>query len=465
MVGIAVPVITLIIIGVQVYESIAASQEQTTLVVRTHETINSLKDVLISLINAETGQRGYIITGNRSYLEPYNSSIADLGTKLSNLHESFSINATQVSELNQKLIPLINKRLSLLNSSIHARQNIGFSAASDIIASGQGKVVMDQIRSDVDSMITLEENLLKSRTTLSIIKQQNLLNTTFIGVLISSVVTAITLLVTYSRIRFNFTQINDLLEAKVGERTVELASSNNQLETAYEELKNQDELQKEFINVAAHELRTPTQAILGYAEMLDQSPSRNRQYELAISRNASRLYTLSSDILDVARIESQTFYIVRSNFDLNQAIEKVITEIMARHDWQKIKEKIELVFTPDESILLFGDERRIGQVILNLVDNALKFTEEGTITISVEKNNRNNSVVISVMDTGIGIDKEILPRLFSKFASKSKSGTGLGLFIAKAIVEAHGGSIQGYNTIGSKGATFRFTIPVTSQDK
>lgn len=219
-------------------------------------------------------------------------------------------------------------------------------------------------------------------------------------------------------------------------------------------MKNQDELQKEFINVAAHELRTPTQAILGYADMLEQSPSRNRQYELAISRNASRLYTLSDDILDVARIESQTFIIERSDFDLNQAIEKVITEIMARHDWQEIREKIKLVFTPNESIVLFGDEGRIGQVIFNVVDNALKFTEKGTITISVEKNNRNNSVIITVTDTGIGIDKEILPRLFSKFASKSKSGTGLGLFIAKAIVEAHGGSIQGYNTIGSKGSTF-----------
>lgn len=158
MVGITVPVITLIIIGIQAYDSIAASQGQTTLVVRTHETINSLKDVLISLINAETGQRGYVITGNRSYLDPYNSAIADLGTKLSSLHESFSINATQVSELNQKLIPLINKRLSLLNSSIQARQNIGFSAASDIIASGQGKVVMDQIRKRINSMINLEEN-------------------------------------------------------------------------------------------------------------------------------------------------------------------------------------------------------------------------------------------------------------------------------------------------------------------
>jgi CHASE3 domain sensor protein len=119
-------------------------------------------------------------------LDLYNSAIADLGTKLSSLHESFSINATQVSELNQKLIPLINNRLSLLNSSVQARQNIGFSAASDIIASDQGKVVMDQIRKRINSMINLEESLLKSRTTLSIVKQQNLLNSTLIGVLVSS---------------------------------------------------------------------------------------------------------------------------------------------------------------------------------------------------------------------------------------------------------------------------------------
>lgn len=455
-----IPVVTLIVIGIQIYDSIKSSQIQINLVLHTHETINSLKDVLISTINAETDQRGFVITGNDTYLEPYNSSLADLNAELTNLRTLVSDNVDQESKLNQSLIPLLEKRLTLLNSGIEARQKIGFSAASRIILTGQGKMVMDQIRKTISTMITEEEDLLKSRSEASSSEQQHLLTSTLISILVSSVVTVITLLVTYSKVQFNFEQINNLLESKVEKRTEELAFANAQLETANRELKFHDELQKEFINIAAHELRTPTQAILGYADMLEISPDRNRSYEEAISRNASRLYTLSSDILDVSRIESKTFKLVKSHFDLNLAIENIIKELMTRHDWEKIGKKVKLVFSSEESLILFGDEKRIGQVILNLVDNALKFTEIGTITIEAKKNNQSDYAVVTVTDTGTGIDKEILPRLFLKFASKSKSGTGLGLFMSKAIVEAHGGSIQGYNNVGSQGSTFRFTIPL-----
>jgi two-component system, OmpR family, sensor histidine kinase VicK len=233
-----------------------------------------------------------------------------------------------------------------------------------------------------------------------------------------------------------------------------------QLENKTIELERLTTIQNEFINVAAHELRTPTQAILGYADMLAQSTERNRTYEVAIARNASRLYSLSSDILDLARIESQTFKLDMSNFDLNLEVENIIKEVMARREWEKVSDKVKLIFDPNESIVLFGDERRIGQVILNLINNALKFTEIGTINIRVEKSSQTNEAIVTVKDTGTGIDKEILPRLFMKFVSKSKSGTGLGLFITKAIVEAHGGNIQGYNNSEGKGATFRFTIPL-----
>jgi signal transduction histidine kinase len=420
-----------------------------------------LKDVLISLINAETSQRGFIITGNQIYLEPYNSAIADLDAKLSSLHLLFSDNATREQRINQSLIPLIEKRLILLNSSITARQRVGFSAASDIIVSGEGKIVMDEIRKNIASMIDLQENLLKSRTTLSITKQQNLLSTTLVGILISSIVTGITLLVTYSRLRLNFTQINDLLDSKVKMRTQELALAITQLETANTNLKRQGELQKEFVNVAAHELRTPTQSIMGYAEILLHSPERNVKYENTIYRNAERLNSLAKDILDVARIESETLKINKSKFDITEEIENAIKDITTKPDWRQVNKKVDLIFEPKESITVFADKERVYQVIQNLVTNALKFTEQGSIIIRAEKNMRTNDAVISVTDTGKGIDKEILPRLFLKFASKSDSGTGLGLFISKAMIEAQGGTIEGYNNIGSPGASFRFTIPIT----
>lgn len=231
-----------------------------------------------------------------------------------------------------------------------------------------------------------------------------------------------------------------------------------QLELRTMELEKLNAMQNEFVNVAAHELRTPTQAIVGYSEMLEQSSDRNKLYEKAISRNAQRLFSLTSDILDVARIESQTLGLNKSDFDMNQEIENVIKNITESPGWTDISHNVRFVFEPCDSSIILGDRERINQVIQNLVNNAVKFTKVGTITIGVEKNNQSNDVTITVTDTGTGIDKEILPRIFMKFATKSKTGTGLGLFIAKAIVEAHGGHIEAYNNTDGKGAVFKFTL-------
>ncbi|HEX9319194.1 MAG TPA: HAMP domain-containing sensor histidine kinase [Nitrososphaeraceae archaeon] len=235
-----------------------------------------------------------------------------------------------------------------------------------------------------------------------------------------------------------------------------------QLELRTIELEKLNDLQNEFVNIAAHELRTPTQAILGYSEMLEQCQERNKTYEKAISRNAQRLFLLTSDMLDVAKIESQTLKLNKSRFDLNEEIENVIKDIVERPSWTEISRNVNFVFEPEISTIVNGDRERISQVIQNLVSNAVKFTDAGTITISVEKNNQSREIIVTVIDTGTGIDKDILPRLFMKFATKSKSGTGLGLFISKGIIEAHGGSLEAHNNVDSVGATFRFTIPLTS---
>lgn len=236
-----------------------------------------------------------------------------------------------------------------------------------------------------------------------------------------------------------------------------------QLELKTMELEKLISMQNEFVNVAAHELRTPAQAILGYSEMLELAPEKTKLYEKAISRNAQRLYSLTTDILDVARIESQTLKLNKCYFDLNQEIEKVIKDLVERPGWIEISNNVNLVFDPTVSTTIYGDKERINQVIQNLVNNALKFTEKGTITITVEKNN--HSIILTVIDTGIGIDKEIFPRLFNKFATKSKSGTGLGLYISKAIIEAHGGSMEAYNNAEGNGATFRLTIPLNTSSE
>jgi len=263
------------------------------------------------------------------------------------------------------------------------------------------------------------------------------------------------------------------LNDEVKRRTRELNESNKQLAVANEQLKLHDKMQKEFINVASHEIKTPTQAILGYTEILRKHPEKREQISEALHRNANRLRRLTNDILDVTRIESQTLKLEKEKFSLTDLTSSIVDDF--KNDIQKKGNNFALLYNPDYNLVVQADKGRITQVISNLIDNALKFTKEGSISIDVVKKRRNEDgknnsqgeVIVSVNDTGIGIDPEILPRLFTKFATKSDiGGTGLGLFISKSIVEAHGGKMWAQNNNSminngqERGATFYFTLPL-----
>lgn len=240
-----------------------------------------------------------------------------------------------------------------------------------------------------------------------------------------------------------------------------LAHANKSLKEAYEELKLHDAMEQEFINLAAHELRTPAQAIIGYSEMLKLCPEKREQYDEAISRNAARLYSLVTDMLDVARIESQTLKLDKTKFDLNQKIENVILDTKQQMDADANK-KVRIKFEPKDSIQVRGDKARIFQVFSNLLNNAVKFTDDGMIIVNAQKNTEALEAIITIKDSGTGIDPEVIPNMFSKFITKSKRGVGLGLYIAKNIVEAHGGKIDAHNNMNEKGATFIVTLPLVS---
>ena len=241
----------------------------------------------------------------------------------------------------------------------------------------------------------------------------------------------------------------------------------------FQQLKEEDILKTDFINVAAHELRTPTQSIIGYCEMLEAFPEKKDDFLIPIKRNAERLYKLTEDILDVARIESNSLKLYKEKIELNEILNETIIEFFSKRT--NIKKNVQIKFIPanhqpSDKIFAFADKNRIQQVIFNLLDNATKFTDKGEIIISIESDNDNNEATIRIQDTGQGIDPEILPRLFEKFATKSERGTGLGLYISKNIVEAHGGKIwtennnnnNNNNTNDSKRTVFLFTLPLTN---
>jgi two-component system sensor histidine kinase VicK len=237
----------------------------------------------------------------------------------------------------------------------------------------------------------------------------------------------------------------------------------------YEKLEAHDRMQREFINIAAHELRTPTQAILGYSELLQNDPGENAADMLkSLTRNAYRLQGLITDILDVARIEAGTLILDRENLSLTDLISTTIADaqnqvkasgkrIETSYSQKQIHQQQQAQETADQ--IIYADKDRILQVFSNLLSNALKFTKEGRIAITTEK--EDNQVIVKIKDSGSGIDPGIFPRLFEKFASKSQKGTGLGLFISKNIIEAHGGRIWPENNSDGIGATFAFSLPTT----
>jgi two-component system, OmpR family, sensor histidine kinase VicK len=245
-----------------------------------------------------------------------------------------------------------------------------------------------------------------------------------------------------------------------------------------EELRRADTMQKEFINMASHELRTPTQAILSYSELLQRHPERKEEMIQAMSRNAARLQKLTDDILDVTRIESETLMLKIEPLNLDDVISNIVDDYRNQIEKNDDDHDVRLFYEPKTtgsgSIIVEADRARIIQVISNLLSNAVKFTkreERGSIYVTAEEKENHGSkrpeVIVTVKDTGKGIDPEILPRLFTKFATKSETGTGLGLFICKSIIEVHGGRIwaENNNEGTKKGAIFAFSLPLNKKQQ
>ena len=292
-------------------------------------------------------------------------------------------------------------------------------------------------------------------------------------------------------IHYTNNHLNDLVDErtqKLEKAIVELKNkeealnkSNKNLLLVNDKLSLQGKSQMEFINITAHELRTPIVPIITLTELLyniikkenetqKKNPSKEnekkQEFLKVIRRNCYRLYRITEDILDVTKIESQNLKLNKEMIQLSEVIGNVV------NDYNEIKnekrygnDQVRIVYDPSKDIILVNaDKGRLNQVFFNLLDNALKFTKEGNIIIAA-KNQKDDEVIVSIKDSGTGIDPEILPRLFTKFATtKSEQGTGLGLYICKNIIEAHGGRMWAEDN-PEGGSTFYFTMPMVKSDK
>jgi two-component system, OmpR family, sensor histidine kinase VicK len=250
------------------------------------------------------------------------------------------------------------------------------------------------------------------------------------------------------------------------------------LEKSFETIQSHEKIQRDFINIAAHELRTPIQPILGFTQHLKNKITDKEQlgYLDVIDRNTKRLKKLAEDILEISKIENNLFGINKEHFKIKEIIHQLICDYKREIETKNI----ELEFTNpliNDDLIIYADKEKICQAISNLISNSIKFIpyeKEGKIFITLKKskddqNNdydhntyiNNHMIIVTVKDNGMGIDKDILPMLFTKFASKSFQGTGLGLYISKKIIEAHGGKIWAKNNEDGKGgATFIFSLPL-----
>ncbi|MDQ3848948.1 MAG: ATP-binding protein [Thermoproteota archaeon] len=374
---------------------------------------------------------------------------------------------------------------SIMRDSIAGNSGIGEYSSSGVpLILAYNPVMFDQDSGNSQRAMSLHLTLPKafaSDIALLIEQQRNL--STIVPAAIGAVAIAIALMI----VRWN-----SRLESTVKERTTKLEAANERLEA-------QERAQREFINISAHELRTPIQPILGLSEVIRggilnlaeqlqkvqekvvykqlqnantipaQSDSINRS-SLSLSiekivsmievinRNAKRLEKLTNTLLDVTRIENdKSIELIKERFDLRQNIENVINDMRSAISDGK---DVRITFEPKvrkPSVMIEGDRERILQVISNLLSNAIKFTEEGEIIVVLDQND--SETTVSVRDAGSGIAPEIYPHLFTKFATRSEKGTGLGLFIAKNIIETHGGKIWAENNSDGKGAIFTFTLP------
>ena len=298
-------------------------------------------------------------------------------------------------------------------------------------------------------------------TVVALVEQQRMLNSIII-VGIGAVSAGIAgLVLTWNK------RLESMVSKKTSElksRTEELETSNRNLAKAYEDLKVHEKLQSEFVNIAAHELRTPIQPLLGAAELIESQFQDKDKIEVTrpeiemILRNAKRLERLSSDILEISRIESGALRLNKENFSLAYIIAGAVKDAKNQSNFDP--SKLTIKYYPDD-IFVYADRDKTIQVITNLLTNAIKFTDEGTISVTTQRDIDNKVALVTVRDSGTGIDSEIIPKLFDKFATKSERGTGIGLYISKKIVEAHGGIISGENNLNGPGATFKFTIPLS----
>ncbi len=419
-------------------------------VTHTYMVIDKADYFMKTMVDAETGQRGYLITGQENFLAPYNSAIPLIDNQIAELRQLTSDNHVEQASMD-KLEPLVKKRLALLDINVNLRRNNNTSGLVQNFDAGTGKQTMEEIRQIVDSMKNEEQQLLTKR----ILDTQSSVQTAgyviIFGTLIAVILTIITTLV---------------INKKLAERQ-KLERSNIELQVQSQELRDADIAKEEFTTMISHELKTPLVTISGYAEMLKEhdsilGPLNGEQIKAVekISIETAKLERLIGDIMDAQKIDLERMKFNKKEFEVKEFLDEQI-EI---HSKLMNEKKIRFINTTKDTAVISSDQHRLSQVFANLIKNSVDFVPQNNGSIEINAQRKNGHVVFYVKDNGSGIPKEKQDSLFKKFyqvdtsLKRSHGGTGLGLVICKGIVEALGGKVWLESEVG-KGTTIFFTMP------
>ena len=448
---------------------------------QSRDTISCLDETLSTLRAAESSERGFMVTGEPLYLQPYYDAHEKTKRCLQRLTDITDKNRALRPQLNQ-LNTLAIEKLKEMHEIVALRRNGSYKQSWLMIINGRSKYLMDQIASSIMAMKSTEAALVADRTS-RLRDSEHLIETTF-----PLVVVAVCLLIgtmTYGLIKLLALQKLERTFAMPGgqAREHELALSVDALKTRVQDLdglvsvieSQRDDalamstLKSQFIANISHEIRTPMSGVLGMSELLMENHLDEDSHSLVsyINESAKNLLVVVNDLLDLSKLEAGRVELDREEMSIKLLIEGVVHTVLSEAQKKQVVVK-GAVGTTVPSIL-YGDQGRIRQVLLNLAHNAVKFTAAGSVQISAELLNRSedNSFIIhfEVKDTGIGIDSEALSLLFKPFAQAGGSvtrkygGTGLGLSICKALVDLMSGQI-GVRSKPGEGSTFWFDVPL-----
>ncbi|MEK7950922.1 CHASE3 domain-containing protein [Luteolibacter soli] len=415
-------------------------------VAHTHQVMIELENCLVAMLNLETGHRGYLITGEDDYLAPYEKALKEVGAKMDALAKLTNDNPVQQARM-QRILALVEEKKAELKSGIDARRDEGFDAAAKIVGTNVGRTLMDEIRELIDSMRLEEADLLTEQNQRMVqnFKDTNRVVVNTGGVALLAGVTGVILLGLY-------------LGAK--EREAELELEKEKAEQA-------DKAKTDFLAMMSHEIRTPMNAILGFGELLHESVEKpqNKHFAHAIVTSGRSLLTLINDILDLSKIEA-------AKLELNpEAVEmkRFADGLETLFSYRAREKGLEFTIRIERSVpaYLYFDALRLRQVLVNLIGNAVKFTHNGHVTVTMRGEGEGDETVLAVEveDTGIGIAKDKLRDIFRPFyqvesqQGRQFQGTGLGLSICERLVSLMNGDIGARSTPG-KGSTFHLRVPV-----